>query len=300
MPDNFIVNKNFNNVRFDKWFKQQIINLPNSLIQKLVRTRKIKVNNKKIKTSLRLKEGDKVSVFNLSNLKPTNTKKKIEYKASNKERKNLDNLIIHDNEDYILINKPRGIAVQAGTKNLRNIVDSFKKTKYFKISKPFIVHRLDKETSGVFLLAKNRQSAQFFTSLFRLRKIHKTYLALVRGEVPKNLKKMDDELVYYDNKKKSILRAITHVKIIKTSNKYSFLELSPQTGRKHQLRKQLFIRGFPIVGDPKYYLDKNQNNKNNIMLLHSYKLRFMKNEKKFSFKADYDNLFKSKLSLYLR
>ena len=300
MPDNFIVNKNFNNVRFDKWFKQQIINLPNSLIQKLVRTRKIRVNNKKIKTSLRLKEGDKVSVFNLSNLKPTNTKKKIEYKASNKERKNLDNLIIYDNEDYILINKPRGIAVQAGTKNLRNIVDSFKKTKYFKISKPFIVHRLDKETSGVFLLAKNRQSAQFFTSLFRLRKIHKTYLALVRGEVPKNLKKMDDELVYYDNKKKSILRAITHVKIIKTSNKYSFLELSPQTGRKHQLRKQLFIRGFPIVGDPKYYLDKNQNNKNNIMLLHSYKLRFMKNEKKFSFKADYDNLFKSKLSLYLR
>ena len=300
MPDNFIVNKNFNNVRFDKWFKQQIINLPNSLIQKLVRTRKIRVNNKKIKTSLRLKEGDKVSVFNLSNLKPTNTKKKIEYKASNKERKNLDNLIIYDNEDYILINKPRGIAVQAGTKNLRNIVDSFKKTKYFKISKPFIVHRLDKETSGVFLLAKNRQSAQFFTSLFRLRKIHKTYLALVRGEVPKNLKKMDDELVYYDNKKKSILRAITHVKIIKISNKYSFLELSPQTGRKHQLRKQLFIRGFPIVGDPKYYLDKNQNNKNNIMLLHSYKLRFMKNEKKFSFKADYDNLFKSKLSLYLR
>ena len=189
MPDNFIVNKNFNNVRFDKWFKQQIINLPNSLIQKLVRTRKIRVNNKKIKTSLRLKEGDKVSVFNLSNLKPTNTKKKIEYKASNKERKNLDNLIIHDNEDYILINKPRGIAVQAGTKNLRNIVDSFKKTKYFKISKPFIVHRLDKETSVVFLLAKNRQSAQFFTSLFRLRKIHKTYLALVRGEVPKNLKK---------------------------------------------------------------------------------------------------------------
>ena len=300
MPDNFIVNKNFNNVRFDKWFKQQIINLPNSLIQKLVRTRKIRVNNKKIKTSLRLKEGDKVSVFNLSNLKPTNTKKKIEYKASNKERKNLDNLIIHDNEDYILINKPRGIAVQAGTKNLKNIVDSFKKTKYFKISKPFIVHRLDKETSGVFLLAKNRQSAQFFTSLFRLRKIHKTYLALVKGEVPKNLKKMDDELVYYDNKKKSVLRAITHVKIIKTSNKYSFLELSPQTGRKHQLRKQLFIRGFPIVGDPKYYLDKNQNNKNNIMLLHSYKLRFMKNEKKFSFKADYDNLFKSKLSLYLR
>ena len=111
---------------------------------------------------------------------------------------------------------------------------------------------------------------------------------------------MDDELVYYDNKKKSVLRAITHVKIIKTSNKYSFLELNPQTGRKHQLRKQLFIRGFPIIGDPKYYLDKNQNNKNNIMLLHAYNLRFIKNEKKFSFKADYDNLFKSKLSLYLR
>ena len=87
MPDNFIVNKNFNNVRFDKWFKQQIINLPNSLIQKLVRTRKIRVNNKKIKTSLRLKEGDKVSVFNLSNLKPTNTKKKLNTKPQIKRGK---------------------------------------------------------------------------------------------------------------------------------------------------------------------------------------------------------------------
>ena len=67
--------------------------------------------------------------------------------------------------------------MQSGTNNLKNIVDILKKTKYFQFSKPYIVHRLDKETSGIILIAKNRESAQFFTSLFRIRKIHKTYLA---------------------------------------------------------------------------------------------------------------------------
>ena len=75
MPDKFIVSKSYNKSRFDKWFKEEIINLPNALIQKLLRKNKIKVNKKKIKTSFRLSEGDQVSVFNLSNYKPTNFKK---------------------------------------------------------------------------------------------------------------------------------------------------------------------------------------------------------------------------------
>ena len=185
MPDKFIVSKNYNKSRFDKWFKEEIINLPNALIQKLLRKNKIKVNKKKIKTSFRLSEGDEVSVFNLSNYKQTNFKKKIQYLPTQKEKKGLDKIIIHDNTDYIVINKPRGIAVQSGTNNLKNIIDIFKKTKHFNYSKPYIVHRLDKETSGIFLIAKNKQAAQFFTSLFRIRKIHKTYLAIVKGNFPK-------------------------------------------------------------------------------------------------------------------
>ena len=300
MPDKFIVSKNYNKSRFDKWFKEEIINLPNALIQKLLRKNKIKVNKKKIKTSFRLSEGDEVSVFNLSNYKPTNFKKKIQYLPTPKEKKGLDKIIIHDNTDYIVINKPRGIAVQSGTNNLKNIIDIFKKTKHFNYSKPYIVHRLDKETSGIFLIAKNKQAAQFFTSLFRIRKIHKTYLAIVKGNFPKNIKKMEDFLEYFDDNKKTKLKAITFLKVLKTNNKYSLLELNPKTGRKHQLRKQLYMRGYPIIGDQKYYFNKNKHLKDQHMLLHSYKIKFIKNNEKFNYQAQPDADFKKKLNLYFR
>ena len=300
MPDKFIVSKNYNKSRFDKWFKEEIINLPNALIQKLLRKNKIKVNKKKIKTSFRLSEGDEVSVFNLSNYKPTNFKKKIHYLPTSKEKRGLDKIIIHDNTDYIVINKPRGIAVQSGTNNLKNIIDIFKKTQYFDYTKPYIVHRLDKETSGVFLIAKNKQAAQFFTSLFRIRKIHKTYLAIVKGSFPKNIKKMEDFLEYFEDNKKIKLKAITFLKVLKTNSKYSLLELNPKTGRKHQLRKQLYMRGHPIIGDQKYYLNKNKYFKDQHMLLHAYKIKFIKNNEKFNYQAQPDVDFQKKLDLYFR
>ena len=298
MPDKFIVNKNYNKSRFDKWFKEEVINLPNSLIQKLLRKNKIKVNNKKIKSSYRLTEGDNVFIFNLSKYKPTDLKKKIQYLPSTKEKKDFNKFIIHDGVDYIVINKSRGIAVQSGTNNLKNIVDTLKKTKYFEYSKPYIVHRLDKETSGVFLIAKNRESAQFFTSLFRIRKIHKTYLAIVKGEVPKSLKKMEDLLEYFEGNRKTKLKAITFLKVLKSNYKYSLVELNPKTGRKHQLRKQLYMRGFPIIGDQKYNLKQNKSFKEQSMLLHSYEIKFIKNGKKFNYKAELDSEFQKKLNLY--
>ena len=300
MPDKFTVNKDYNNSRFDRWFKEEILNLPNSLIQKLLRKNKIKVNNKKIKSSFRLTEGDNVSIFNLSSYKPTNFKKKIKYLPSKKEKNSFEDFVIFNNEDYIVINKPRSIAVQSGTNNLKNIIDILKKTKYFQFSKPYIVHRLDKETSGIFLVAKNRKAAQFFTSLFRIRKIHKTYLALVKGQVPTNLKKMEDILEYYENNKKIKLRAITFLKVLKFNDRYSLLELNPKTGRKHQLRKQLYMRGFPIVGDNKYNLYQNKKIKDECMLLHSYKIKFMKNDKKFNYQAELDYEFKKRLNSYFR
>ena len=298
MPEKFVINKSYNKSRFDKWFKEEVINLPNSLIQKLLRKNKIKVNNKRIKSSFRLSEGDNISIFNLSKYKPTDFKKKIQYLPSIKERKSIDNFVIYDDDDYIVINKPRGIAVQSGTNNLKNIVDTLKKTKYFQHTKPFIVHRLDKETSGIFLIAKNRESAQFFTSLFRIRKIHKTYLAIVKGEAPKSLKKMEDFLEYFEKNKKTKLKAITFLKVLKSNSKYSLIELNPKTGRKHQLRKQLYMRGLPIIGDQKYNLKQGKNFKKQPMLLHSFQLKFIKNDKKFSYRADLDSDFQKKLNLY--
>ena len=98
MPDKFIVNKNYNNSRFDKWFKEEVINLPNSLLQKLLRKNKVKINNKKIKSSFRLTAGDHVFIYNLLNYKPTNLKKKINYLPTKKEKDRLENFVIHDDD----------------------------------------------------------------------------------------------------------------------------------------------------------------------------------------------------------
>ena len=109
---------------------------------------------------------------------------------------------------------------------------------------------------------------------------------------------MEDNLEYYENNKKTELKATTFVKVLKSNYKYSFLELLPRTGRKHQLRKQLYKRGFPIIGDKKYNLDKKKFSKQPAMLLHSFKLKFIKNEKKLTFEAQLDDDFKKKLKLY--
>ena len=100
---------------------------------------------------------------------------------------------------------------------------------------------------------------------------------------------MKDDLILYDKKRKIIQKAISYIKVLKSNNKYSFVELKPITGRKHQLRKQLFNIGHPVVGDDKYSFKFNKNNKN--LLLHAHTIKFMINNNKYNFKADYsDNL----------
>ena len=289
MPKTFTVDDDFNDSRLDKWLKIKVINLPHSLLEKIIRQNKIKVNKKKTKSSYRLQTGDIVEVYDISKFKPTENKKIIKYLPKKKEISSYDNYILEDNKNFIVINKPIGIPVQSGTKSFKNIIDILKNTKYFKNSKPFIVHRLDKETSGVLIIAKNRKFAQLFTSLFRIRKIHKTYLALVHGKVKNSIKIMRDDLVYFENNKKIIQKAISNLKIIKSNEGYSFLELNPITGRKHQLRKQLLNIGNPIVGDNKYFLNNRKKNKN--LMLHAYKIKFMINNVQYNFKAKYNNIF---------
>ena len=288
----FIVNKDYHNARFDKWFKQNISDVPQSLLEKFTRKKKIKINKKKIKTSYRVKFNDIVELYISEELKSNIKSKKDKYKASDKEKDEYGKFIIENNDNFIVINKPSGIPVQAGTKSFKNIVDILKDTKFFKYAKPFIVHRLDKETSGVMIIAKNREYAQLFTSLFRIRKIHKTYLAVTYGEVKKDIKLLKDNLITYENKKKIIQKAISYLRILKSNEQYSFLELKPITGRKHQIRKQLYNIGNPIVGDDKYSLNKTNKKliTKNIML-HAYKIKFMINNIKYNFEAKYADEF---------
>jgi len=293
MPKSYTVADDYHYSRLDRWFKQNVINLPHSLIEKIIRQNKIKVNKKKAKSSYRVQSGDLIEVFDILKFKPIDKEKKIKYIPKKSEVGKYDNYIIENNENFIIINKPSGIAVQAGTKSFKNIIDTIKKTKYFENSKPYIVHRIDKETSGILIIAKNRKFAQLFTSLFRIRKIHKTYLALVYGKVNNSVKIMKDELIYYEGNIKSSKKAISNLKIIKSNEGYSFVELNPITGRKHQLRKQLLKIGNPIIGDDKYFLNNRMRIKTKNLMLHAYKIKFMINNVQYNFKAKYNESFEN-------
>jgi len=292
MIKKFQVTRDFQDARFDKWFKRNVLDIPQGLIEKIIRKNQVKVNNKKTKSSYRVQENDIVELFNIEKIEETKKKIITQYIPSISEKAKYDDFIIEDNDNFVVINKPSGIPVQSGTKSFKNIIDALRKTKYFENAKPFIVHRLDKDTSGILIVAKNREYAQLFTSLFRLRKIHKTYLAIVYGEIPKGTKILEDELILYENDKKIIQNALSYLKLLKTNSQYSLLELRPITGRKHQLRKQLYNLGNPIIGDDKYFF-KNRGVyiKSKYLMLHAYEIKFMINDVKYNFSAPLNENF---------
>ena len=291
MNKSFVVDSTFVDMRLDRFLRNKLGNLPQSLIEKNLRNGKIKLNKKKVKSSFKLKLNDRIAVFNL-NFQHKITNDKVKFTPSNTTIKENEDLIIDNNEDFIVLNKSSGISVQGGTKSKKNLIDIFSKSKIFEGAKPFSVHRLDKETSGVFIMAKNRKSAQLLTSLFRLRKVHKTYLAICHGEIEKNFGEWNDDLIRYDNKKKIIEKAKTIYKVLDKNSNSSLVEMKPITGRKHQLRKQLFNIGHPIYGDDKYKLIDSIKKTNKNLMLHSYQIKFMIKNKKFTYKALLPEYFK--------
>ena len=296
MIKSFVVDATFNNMRLDRFLRNKIGKIPQGLIEKKLRTGKIKLNKKKVKSSTKVNLNDTVELFNFD-FKEKSNSKKINFKPSNTIIKSNEKSIIENNENFIVINKDSGISVQGGTKSKKNLIDIFKKSKIFENTKPYSVHRLDKDTSGVFIIAKKREMAQLLTSLFRLRKIHKTYLAICHGELEKNSGELNDNLIRYDNGKKIVEKAKTIFKVLDKNSEASLIELKPITGRKHQLRKQLYNIGHSIYGDEKYkhFTLKSINKK---LMLHSYQIKFLINDQKHTYKAllpDYfKNLLKSK------
>ena len=226
-------------MRLDRWIRDKIGKIPQGLIEKDLRKGNIKLNNKKAKGSTKLGLNDKVVFFKFDyQINPIKEKKK--FIPSKKVLSKNEGNIIENNLNFIVINKDSGISVQGGTKSRKKLIDIYGKSEIFKDSKPYTVHRLDKDTSGILIIAKKRSSAQLLTSLFRLRKVHKTYLAICYGEVIKNNGQLIDNLVRYDNNKKIVEKAITHFKVLDKNLNCSLLELKPITGRKHQIRKQLY------------------------------------------------------------
>ena len=255
---------------------------------------KVKVNNKKVKSSHKVKTGDIVDLFNFD-FKETIVQKTIKFVPSEEIIKENEDLIIDNNEDFIVLNKSSGISVQGGTKSKKNLVDIFARSDIFQNTKPFSVHRLDKDTSGVFIMAKHREAAQLLTSLFRLRKVHKTYLAICHGELQKDSGEWNDDLTRYDNDKEIVEKARTIYKVLDKNSICSLVEMKPITGRKHQLRKQLYSAGSPIYGDQKYKFSNTDKAINKNLMLHSYQIKFMIKDKKYTYTALLPDYFKKLL-----
>ena len=294
MKKSYIVDSTCNDMRIDRWIRHFIGKVPQGLIEKNLRSGKVKLNKKKIKSSHKVKTNDKIELFNFK-FDENKLQKKIKFKPSQEIIKSNENQIIDNNENFIVLNKSSGISVQGGTKSKKNLVDIFAKSEIFQDTKPYSVHRLDKDTSGVFIIAKKRESAQLLTSLFRLRKVHKTYLAICHGELDKNTGEWNDDLIRYDNGKKIIENARTIFRVIDKNPEASLIELKPITGRKHQLRKQLYSIGQPIFGDTKYRLSNSNKGINKNLMLHSYQIKFKINNVKHTYTALLPDYFKKLL-----
>jgi 23S rRNA pseudouridine955/2504/2580 synthase len=227
-----------------------------SLAQKLLRQKQIKVNSRKVVGDYKLQQGDEVEIYgNWQASDQVNSSPKISEEKLNLLKKS----IIYQDANLIAMDKPSGIAVQSGNKNDFSIDVALPYLKFEKEETPRLVHRLDRDTSGVLLLARNRKTAALLTDAFKNKTINKTYLALVKGCLTKEIGTISIPLAEktFGNSKKVFKsgggkEAITHYKVLKNYDNYSLLELRPITGRMHQLRVHCKEIGHPIIGDSKY------------------------------------------------
>lgn len=287
-PDSYehwVIGDEFSHTRIDYFLKKKLKQFSYPTVCTLIRKGLIKVNNKKVSNNHILNVHDKVK---LKKELVQNKNKKTSYQDVYKFKKLLNECSIYEDENFVAINKPPGLAVQGGSK-VKNSIDEIMTgfTSNFK-EKPKLVHRLDKFTSGVLILAKNLKSASFITSLFKKRKIKKTYLAIIEGSL--KVKNSKIELPIFSGEKK--LEAITKYKVIEEKNNFSLLIIRPKTGRKNQIRKHFFLINKPILGDFKFLPEIDSSEKKTQLYLHSYKTEFIdQNKKTISIKANMPEYF---------
>ena len=226
MNKSYTIKEVYSGMRIDRWIRNNIASLPQSLIEKSLRKGKIKVNIKKVNSSYKLKTGDKVKFFNFTFEVNKHEVLNKKFSPSSELLKVHENRILENNDDFIVIDKSPGVPVQGGTKSKKNLIDILASSEFFKDSKPFPVHRLDKETSGVMIISKNHNSARLFTTLFRLRKIHKTYLAVCHGHISKKKGELKNELITFENDKKKSRKQLLITKFSPKQIQLHFLSLN--------------------------------------------------------------------------
>ncbi|MBA4014290.1 MAG: RluA family pseudouridine synthase [Phenylobacterium sp.] len=259
---NIAVDPGEDGVRLDRWFRRRWPHVSQIQIQKLARSGQIRVDGARAKPDQRLAAGEMIRVPPLPDApkagdKPGLDPRDIAYAKS---------LVIYEDEEVLVINKPSGLAVQGGTKTTKH-VDRLLSAWGEGLERPRLVHRLDRDTSGVLVLGKTPGAAAKLSGAFARRRAEKTYWALVIGNPKPSEGVMELHLVKKgvgdremvvpaDPKDPNADPAETEfVTVSRAAHRVAWMALRPHTGRTHQLRAHMLAMGHPILGDPKYKTD---------------------------------------------
>ena len=248
-----------NGKRLDSYVASQDEEITRTATQRLIEQGHILVNGKKQKVSYKVSKGDIISIEEVK-------AQPIELKAQE-----IPIEIIYEDNDIIVVNKPKGMVVHPANGNpdgtLVNAIMAICKDSLSGIGgeiRPGIVHRLDKDTSGLLIVAKNDKAHVNMSEQIKNHEVKKTYIALVRGIVKENEATIDMPIgrSTSDRKKMAVTKngknAVTHIKVLKRYDKYTLLQVNIETGRTHQIRVHLSHIGYPIVGDCTYSNGKNE------------------------------------------
>ena len=276
-------------MRLDRWFKVHFPQVTFAYLNKLTRTGQVRIGPGRCKTNVRLVQGQEIRVPPLAfDTRPADAPKGDVKPLSKEERRFFDSMVIHEDRDIYVLNKPSGFAVQGGSKTHHHLDGLLMGLGVETGERPLLVHRLDRDTSGVIVVAKRRAIAAALGKLFAMRTVKKTYWAVVKG-VPHPMQgRIDVALVKARSEDGDRMRAsregeeedeqhaVTQYAVLDHAAKIAaWMSLRPQTGRQHQLRAHMDHLGTPILGDNKYNGDSDlPDGVENRLHLHARRLVF--------------------------
>ena len=267
------VSSDFNSQRVDYWLKKNISFVTYPTLCKLLRKGVVRVNGRRVKNNTVLRTGDKINFTRTIQEEPRFDKIG---KYNKKFAEFIKKLVVYKDQFKILVNKPSGLAVQGGTNVKLNIDIMLDSLKFNLEERPKLVHRIDKQTSGLLMIARSLNSSRYYGELFKKRKIEKVYLAVVHGRLKYKMAKIDLKI-----RKDKNLPSITLYKVLAQNNQLSFLVIKPITGRKHQIRDHLNSLGNQIYGETKFESSNNSGFVSDVkdLHLHAYSLKFQEQDK---------------------
>lgn len=252
-------------MRVDRWFKVHYPDLGFGAVQKLLRTGQVRVDGGRVKPDTRLEAGQTIRIPPQAvNAKPDSRPVTANTMRHQPDLDVLRKMILFEDKKVIVLNKPAGLAVQGGSGLVRHVDGMLEAMRNQKGEKPRLVHRIDRDTSGILVVARTRGAAQKLTASFRERDTKKTYWALVKGVPKKREGRVSSWLVKEQTPDGDRMRVATHgepdadhaisdYRLVESAGQQlSWIEMEPYTGRTHQLRVHALALGCPIIGDPKY------------------------------------------------